>query len=236
MSYLQTPSATDGFMDWLFGGSGTTGVTESKVPKGAADFIKLKSTLKQKLADHYGVYKNPDGSRMTIAGSFMPQLPYDEAVGVLTYFQSLGAESVKQLKASGKSISFLGKYMSSLDKANQALATKGAAWKFNAKTYSSFAGGRFLPFEIVHDLWDKVLGNYVIEASTGIWASYNIESASERALWAIKDSIPGPIANGIGETIKLMALMGKLLKWTMIGGVVLLGAWGVKKVVKARKP
>jgi hypothetical protein len=33
-----------------------------------------------------------------------------------------------------------------------------------------------------------------------------------------------------------MALMGTLLKWSMIGGVVLLGAWGVQKVVKARKP
>ena len=209
---LRAPQAQGGLFDFFTGGSGTTGKTVDARPGATIDFARLNMQILDKAISKFGAFKNSDGSAQEYNGLKLPMIPYFDAAGLLTYWEKIGTETVKLIQGYGKSAIA----------AQQAIAAfKGRqpVWRALAQ----YAGSGPIAFPLAVQLFDMIISPYAIDLDNATWSGFNIESAAERAEWALGASLPSWLKGVLGWT-------ATVVKWSIYGGLALLAFWGFQKL------
>lgn len=230
-NYIAT-GATSGFFNWLWGGSGSSGTTASKTPGKSTDFQKLKMIWKQQLIDKLGPYPQ------AVLGQVYPLTDIKQAEQIALFWAQLGIETQADVPQQGKSSS--SRWQEALPKVKDAydcFQSAHGVWFNQALRANDYVvpkgGGAITVLQPTNAkaLWD-ILSTYVVELDNAVWAGFNIETPSERALWAIKDSVPKVIRDVAGGALDILKFGFNLTKVAMVGALALGGYWLFTKVRK----
>lgn len=198
MSYRR---AVSGFWD---GGSGSSGTVLSKTPAGSPDLVRLKSIVKQQLVSALGAYPQ------AVRGLVLPRITGDQANAIELYFVTVGgailtdAQSVYASASKAPPVNaFYGNIVchvtpslasckpplsdvsvKMISAAQDKLMSSFAQW-WNELLLSGSSGA--VSPDRSWALWDMI-GTWAVEMDNALWTGYNVESAVDRGLWAVKES------------------------------------------------
>ena len=213
-----------GFWD---GGSGSSGVALSKTPAGSPDLIRLESIVKQKLVNALGAYPQ------AVRGLVLPKITGDQANAIALYFMTVGGAIEQDARSYYASASkappvnaFYGSVvchvtpslasckppmsdasLKMIAAAQDKLTSSFAQW-WNELLFSGTSAT--VSPDRSWALWDMI-GTWCVEMDNALWTGYNVESAADRGLWAVKESA-GQVYDA-GKKVVKTAIDSALLTW-----------------------
>lgn len=206
-----------GFWDWITGGSGESGTVADKTPGKTVDFTKLYMIQRQELMKRFSWYPTRFANNIQ-----QPKINLLQGTQILLFWSTLAKITADDARKAGRSATLL-------DAAYNRFQTSGGQWSFRATTAGNSYESKYIQPEYANELFDNI-SRLCIELTNGVWVGFNIESAWDRAKWAVKDSTPAAIMAVFDATISTFKIGAEITKWVILGTIAFTGLWLVSKL------